>query len=323
MTHTLTKEEVSDSLELFEFAPGRSAPISVLRTLLPDVETTLFFGMVYKLSPEKLGKLLRKFFKTTVVKALLKGAHSVDLQGYVIDLCERDYLIQQSIGDITQIDWEVPAGYQPPDTEVLGQLWEAAAVDVADSIATVAAKISSVIDALPSKYGTMVFTHMRKLNAQRGTIGQYAPHIHHQQQAKNLVIFDVSGSVSSTTVQEIVGEVVGMAYKANASLAIVSNNAFYWDAGAFTVNSVLAAAEYGGTRYEKLLPLLHQHWGTVITVADYDSSWSALELIRDEAVGSIEEIIDISLVGRPTFLAETLGSIAKSIRPVLIGKQRY
>ena len=113
--------------------------------------------------------------------------------------------------------------------------------------------------------------------------------------------------------------VICAAYKANATLAIVSNNTYYWSPGEFTVGSVLSTAEFGGTRYETLIPLLQQDWEKVITIADYDSSPHAKSLILETSSGHIGEVLDMSLVDRPTYLAECVGQLAQSVRPFLIG----
>ena len=38
---------------------------------------------------------------------------------------------------------------------------------------------------------------------------------------------------------------------------------------------------------------------------------------------TIEEIIDISLVDRPTFLSESIGHMAKKITPMIVGSGSY
>ena len=38
---------------------------------------------------------------------------------------------------------------------------------------------------------------------------------------------------------------------------------------------------------------------------------------------TIEEIIDISLVNRPTFLSESIGHMAKKITPMIVGSGSY
>jgi hypothetical protein len=56
----------------------------------------------------------------------------------------------------------------------------------------------------------------------------------------------------------------------------------------------------------------------VVTIADYDSSWSAREEIKKECTGKIELLLDISLVSRPTFLSEVVGQLATEVRPLLV-----
>ena len=72
-----------------------------------------------------------------------------------------------------------------------------------------------------------------------------------------------------------------------------------------------------------LAPILDQDWDTVITIADYDSAMSSLEYLRDNCKGRIREVLDISLVNRPTFLAECVGLLANKVTPILIGNSRY
>ena len=138
----------------------------------------------------------------------------------------------------------------------------------------------------------------------------------------HIAILDVSGSMTEETICTIAADVVGLAWKADAHLAVVSNTMTVWEPGGYDVKAILRAAEFRGTHYEQLAPLFNQNWGTVITVADYDSSWSAKEALRG-CSSTIEEIIDISLVDRPTFLSESLGHMAKKITPMFVGSGRY
>jgi len=287
----------------------------VLTMLLPDVETALFFAKAYNLGYTKVTQLVRLLFQTDLISALTgeAGSHSQELQDYVIGIVpdvEKGALQYGVFTDTTTTH----------DTELLAQLWQAAEVEIAQSIADVANKLGGVLDRLPSKYGTMTFQHLRKLNAQRNSIGTYGPQIQHQRIAPRLVVLDVSGSMSEQTVRRIVDEVVGLAYQANASLAIVSEHAFLWAPGEYTTAAVLSAAEYGGTRYETLAPIFDEDWETVITIADYDSAWTAQDYIATHAKGRVHQVLDISLVDRPTFLAECIGRIADEVKPLLVGK---
>lgn len=314
----LTQNELKDSLTLFEFAPGKRASIKVLADLLPDIETVLFFGQVYHLTEAKLRELVLTLFKTPFFTALLDSAeqHSSSLQDYVLPLLTATEAEQyRNHLSVTP----PPEGHVVPNSGLLVAAWEAQLTEVAESIETVANKVAGVLDLLPSKYGTMTMQHLRQLNTQRGSIGKYAAQITHQRNIDRLVILDVSGSMSSHTVRAIVGDVVALAYKANATLAVVSNRTYYWSPGEYSVASVLSVAEFGGTRYETLIPLLQQDWEKVITIADYDSSGSAKENILNTCSGHIGEVLDMSLVNRPTFLAECVGQLAQSVRPFLIG----
>jgi hypothetical protein len=178
--------------------------------------------------------------------------------------------------------------------------------------------MSFVLDALPSKEGAMIFSHMAKLNRQRPTIGTYEAKVNHKPVPPVLVIMDVSGSMGEETVAAIAADVVALGWKSNASLAIVSDGCFYWEPGTFAVADVLARAEYSGTHYETLAPLFNQDWGTVITIADYDSSYSAGDVIRN-CSGRVGRVLDLSLVDRPTFLAEIVGQLADEVVPLLVG----
>lgn len=315
----LTSDEVSRSLTLHEVRPGMKVSVTTLRQLLPDVEIALFFGKAYRLDYAQLSRLLRVVLPgIDVIDALLgeSHVHSIELQDYVIGVVPDHIVAEHGAGSY---DDTVPA----PDTELLAQLFEQATTAVARSIQEVADKLGQVLGTMSSKYGSMTFQHMHKLNVQRNSIGTYDPTIVHQRTPPRLVVLDVSGSMTQTTVERIVSEVVGLAYAINASLAIVSNNAFLWEAGTFDVDTVLDHAEYGGTHYEQLTPVFHSDWDTVVTIADYDSAWTAREFLVRNARGRVGTVLDISLVNKPTFLAECVGQIATEVKPLLIGSSNY
>ena len=165
----------------------------------------------------------------------------------------------------------------------------------------------------------MLFASMAKINRLRPTVGVYGAHIRHAPVPEVLVVLDVSGSMTEETIEAIIGDVVAMSYNANASLAVVSNSAFLWAPGGYSVKAVLAKAEYGGTHYEQLKPLFDQSWGTVITIADYDSSPSAMKTLAN-CKGHIGQVLDISLVSRTTFLAECVGQLADEVRPLMLAQ---
>src|SRR5690606_18658388 len=87
-TMTLSAREVQDSLELFEIKPGTKVRVEILRDLLPDPSTALFFGKAYKLDYRQLSDLLYRLFKTTIIQTLLGEGdkHSTSLQDYIIDI---------------------------------------------------------------------------------------------------------------------------------------------------------------------------------------------------------------------------------------------
>jgi hypothetical protein len=307
---TMTTSSLSERLEIIEVKPGLRFGKGTLMDLLPDVETALFFGKVYELDAAQLGVLLTTVLQSDVVSALLSegGMHSHDLQDYVVDLTTQIPAVDK--GDVS-------FGQRIPQGEILPQLWEMAEVEVAASIKAVAEKLATTVDHMPGKQGQMMFQSMRVMNAKRPVLGDYKARIHHAPQKENLVILDVSGSMTSGTVQRIIDDVVGLSYMANAHLAIVSNTTTHWDPGSYGSDDVLARAEFGGTFYETLEPLFDRDWGVVVTIADYDSSYSAQGVIA-RCTGHIDQVLDISLVNRPTFLAEVVGQLADDVRPLLI-----
>lgn len=309
---TLTSSELTRELTLFEFAPGKKAAWGTLRRMIPDTESALFFGRAYGMKYDALSTLVHTLFDTTVLRLLGNGNHSVALQEYCESVIPPLALEKADPNYVEAV----------PHAEFLPELWEAFSITVAKSISEVADKLGNVLDSLPSKEGQMTFQSLRKMNRQRPTIGAVNTVIRHRSVPNALVIFDVSGSMTEQTVTGLIDEVVALAWKANASLAIVSNSCFVWGPGTYNTKDVLKKAEYGGTQYEKLAPLFEQDWGTVITIADYDSSWGAKEAIALKP-GRIGKVLDLSLVNRPTFLAECVGQLADEVEPMLVATSRY
>ncbi|USH45462.1 ssDNA binding protein [Microbacterium phage DoTi] len=311
---TTTSSEVRKALTPFEYN-GRRASWAALKRHLPDIETALFFAKATKMPWEKTNELLEGLFKSTVLEALRDGQHSTTLQDYLVEVAPPEVVKQVRAADYVP---NVPHG------EILPAMWDAMELQVAASIAEVVDKLSGVLDSLPGTQGQMGFAHLMQLNKRRPTIGDYRARISHQHGGKNLVVLDVSGSMSEQTVRTIAGDCVALAYKANAAFAIVSDTAKYWDPGTFGVDDVLQAAEYGGTHYETLAPLFDRtSWDVVVSIADYDSSSSAKRWVRENSSGTIEKLLDLSLVNKPTFLAEVLGQLAKSVEPLLVGNSEY
>ena len=299
----------SNDMTLFEVKPDIYLSAGTLRRHLPTVELALFFAKVYQLDYTKLSQLLRMLFNTPVVQALTEGSHSVELQDYLVETVPTEIL-----AEMQQFTSE-----PMPSSEVLVQLWKSLEVEVAKSIQEVANKLAGTLHLLPSKEGDMLFASMAKINRLRPTVGVYGAHIRHAPVPEVLVVLDVSGSMTEETIEAIIGDVVAMSYNANASLAVVSNSAFLWAPGGYSVKDVLAKAEYGGTHYEQLRPLFDQSWGTVITIADYDSSPSAMKILAN-CKGHIGQVLDISLVSRTTFLAECVGQLADEVRPLMLAQ---
>ena len=308
-TSQMTTSSPAEQLEIFEPKPGLRFTVPILKMLLPDIETALFFGKVYDLTAGQLGDLLGRVFNTPLIKALTKGVHSTDLQDYLL---EPGWLpASVSKGSVT-FSPTVPQG------EVLPELWKSLEVEVAQSIKDVASKLESVIGLMPGKKGSMVFKSMMTMNRRRPTLGDYKATIHHAPVKENLVIMDVSGSMTQETVRQIVDDVVALSYEANAHMAVVSNTTTHWDPGSFTSDDVLRASEFGGTHYETLVPLLDSRdWGVVVGIADYDSSRAAADAVRRRVSKRIEQVLDVSLVNRPTYLGEVLGEVANEVRPIL------
>jgi hypothetical protein len=305
---TRTSDDVRSALTPFEFN-GKRASWAALARHLPDIETALFFGKAVNMPWKKLNELIQGLFKSDVLAALTEGGHSTSLQDYIVSIAPEDVQKIVARADFKQ---------EQPHAEILPHMWDLVQIGVAKSIAEVAGKLSSVLDSLPGNTGEMTFATLMQMNRRRPTIGDYKARITHPHLGKNLVVFDVSGSVNESTVTRIAGDVVALAMKANAGLCLVSDTAKYWDPGTYSVADVLREAEYNGTHYEKLAPLFNQDWDAVIAVADYDSSSSAGRWVREHSTGSIAKLIDISLVGKPTYLSEVLGQLAHEIEPMLI-----
>jgi len=304
--------ETLSSSDLIEIKPGLKFSRAALTQILPTPEMALFFGKVYKLDEVQLGSLLHTLFKSTVTDALFAGAaeHSMELQDYVIDDLGYGYAFE--LGEVT-FSPDVPHG------EILPELWKSLEVEVARSITDVAAKLKDVIGHMPGKEGEMLFKTMATMNAKRPTLGDHKAYIHHASKPSNLVILDVSGSMNRDTVRAIVEDAVAMSYMADAHFATVSYTATTWGPGEYDAASILKVAEYGGTHYEELAPLLNQDWGVVVTIADYDSSPAAARAIA-KCTGRIQQVLDISLVSRPTYLSEVLGQLADEVKPLLVAK---
>lgn len=309
-----TTSSVASDLEIIEVKRGLQFPKKLLKQMLPDAETILFFGKVYDLDYVQLSSLMHSLLKSDLARELFRGDHSTDLQGYVVDITAS--VPEVDAGDVS-FNPDVPKG------EILPEVWKSLEVTVAQSIKDVATKLGDTVGMLPGKQGHMLFKSMLTMNRQRPTLGDYRAGIGHARQQDNLLILDVSGSMSEETVRAIVDDVVALAYTANAHLAIVSNTTTHWDPGNYDSNSVLSKAEFGGTHYETLADLLQRDWGVVITVADYDSSVSAAHHIAANCRGTIGKVIDMSLVNRPTYLAECVGQLAKEVQPVLVAQSRY
>jgi hypothetical protein len=300
-----------NELELVEVKPGIKFSLATLRQYLPTLELVLFFAKMYELDVYQTSRLVHRLLKTDLTTALLaEGAeHSIELQDFLVEI-GYEKLIRD--GDITVKDLTVKG-------ELLPEIWKNLEVVVAKSIRELTDKLGALVGTLPGKKGEMMFETLRVLNSKRPVLGDYRARVKHFGGAPNLVVLDVSGSMTERTIQAIIEDVVALSYMADAHLAIVSDTATHWEPGGFDVEAVLAAAEYCGTRYETLAALFERNWGHVITIADYDSSLSAKDAIAG-CKGRIDKVVDISLVNRPTFLAECLGQLADEVQSVLVAE---
>lgn len=314
------------SFELVEVKPGVKFSLAVLQDLLPDTETALFFGKVYELNEPQLRQLLRLVLHVDLAEALFgeEHQHSTDLQDYLVGYEDEQGIWHDGIVDPSTFAEGQALSFAPtvPHGEILPEVWALLEVEVAQSIKDVAARLESVVSMLPGKQGKMVFQTMAKMNARRPVIGDYRASIQHERHQQNLLVLDVSGSMSEGTVRRIIDDVVALSYAADAAMAVVSNTTTFWEPGNYGVDDVLAACEFAGTRYETLKPLFTRDWGVVITIADYDSSMGAKTALA-RCTGRIEQVLDLSLVNRPTFLAECVGQLAKEVKPLLIGSSGH
>ena len=308
-TPTMPSTSISDSVTLYEIGPNKFVSMAALKEWLPTIELALWFAKLMKFDYHKLSDLLYRLFNTDVMRALMAGDHSTQLQSYIVDTVPTDVLKQAK-------PEYVPT---PDEGEVLAALMKDAVVEVAKSIQEVADKLTETIGRLPGKQGRMMFQSLAAMNSRRPTIGDYRAVIRHDPVPDSLVIFDVSGSVRASTVRAIVNDVVGMSWNTNSHLAIVSDSCFYWEPGTYSVDDVLAKAQYGGTRYETLAPLFKRDWDSVVCIADYDSSSSAKRVLAN-CKGRINTVFDISLVAQPTYLSECVAQLAQNLRPLLISR---
>lgn len=288
---------------------------AALKEALPDVESALWFAKALDFTPAERSSLLRVLFGTSdVIQALTNegGEHSTELQ---------DYLLEEGFGSQLELG-EVAFNPTVPHAEILPEVWASLQLTIADSIREVVDTLGGTIGRMPGKEGRMLMQSLMTVNAKRPTLGDYKARVHHESQVPNLWILDVSGSMTEETVRLLVDEVVAGAYMANAHLAVVSDHATMWEPGAYDSEVVLKAAEFAGTHYEELAPLFDQDWGVVVTIADYDSSRAALPAFA-KARGRVHEVFDISLVDRPTFLSEVVGTVASKVTPILIARDNY
>lgn len=315
---TVPKLLLDSSTEVTRFTNGVAFPTRFLKDVLPDVETTLFFAKVYELDAQDVSRLLQICVPSLVVEALTNeaGFHSMSLQDYLVD-CWQDDDGTWVYEDLQFLE-RLGGVKAPVDAEILPEVWKNLELIIADSIKEVASTISGTVEHMPGRTGEMIFQTLAKVNARRPTLGDYRAGFKHNQVKRVLIVFDVSGSVSAGTVSTIVDDVVGLAYEANAALVLVSNSAIYYPPGGFSTDQVLTDAEYGGTHYEQLVPLFtDQDWDVVVTVADYDSSPSAMAALS-RCNSKIGQLFDVSLVSRSTYLAECLADMATEVRPLLI-----
>lgn len=297
-------------MEIYKINEHAQWNVTDLKLMLTDVQDALFFAKLYKLSAQQLADLLWTLFETNITQALFKGIHSTTLQDYVVELgfeFEFEERCELDTSDAYDADQQV----------ILSELLDSLKIEIASSIEEVHNKLEKVMYKLPGRSANMIFQSLRKFNASRPTIGVFQTTIQHNPDPRVLIILDDSGSVTAQTVEAVANDVVQLGYHIGATLALVSNTTRVWKPGTYTVDGIIQATQAGGTHYETLLNLLHEDWDTVITIADYDSSLSAKHAIS-AAQGSVGQVLDISLVDKPTFLSECVGQHAQEVKSLLM-----
>ena len=244
-----------------------------------------------------------------VAKILEGCTFSTELQGYM----------EQDLG-FYELSSGTPSSAPPEKVSdtLLTMQWDLMELEIAHSIQKVGNKLHATLGSMPGREMAMFFEHTATMNRRRPTLGDYRATFKYTEKAPNLVILDVSGSIGEKAVKAVAEEVVSLGYKADAHLALVSTSTLHWEPGTYSVRSILESAEYGGTQYESLAPLFHNRdWETVVTMADYDGYSNARDRLS-ELPGSIEKLVDISLVRKPTHLAMCLESRAKECEAMSI-----
>lgn len=291
-------------------------PVDVLRKTLKDPVWAVRFGALQQLDAYEMGGLLRMLFPgVTVIQALTMegGEHSATLQSYAVALGYDTLVFDAVVGN------HGPDPEPERDDLVLAELAKEFEVVVAKDLDQLNFTLANTMMHMPGKQGRMEIKAQRKVDRRnRKKVGFMQARITHPRHAENAVFVDDSGSVGEKTLTAVAHAVKAMAVKANAHLVLVSNTVRHFKPGEYTVASILANAEYMGTHYETLVPLMNRHWGKVITIADFDSSWGAKEALST-CTGSIDTLLDISYVDRPTFLAECLDHLARESRPLMVG----
>jgi len=297
-------------IDLVDVKAGVVFPLSTLKKILDTNRRLATFAAHFQLDQYELGSLLRLVRPgVTMVQFLSDSAafHSMELQTYIVGLgFEHDIRAG-----------EIDAPDEVGDDELLVELFEQFRVKVATQIDDFAVEMDAALKSAKPKKAKKVLRRMRKLHKTVTKIGLEELVIERYGQEPVLVILDVSASMGEPLIEAIVEPVVAMAVEADAYLAIVSNTTTWWRPGEFSVASVLAAAEFQGTKYETLKVLLDKDWSTVVTVADYDSSMGAKHAIAD-CTGKIGQVLDISVVECPTFLSECVGQLAGEVRPLMV-----
>ena len=113
----------SSEFDLFDLGNNKKISVAALKRLLPDIETALFFGKVYKLDAYQLGQLLKLTHNSSVLDALFEGGHSTELQSYLVDV----------VPDHIDVEPYIGTPEAPKDSEVLAQLFATLAMDSATS----------------------------------------------------------------------------------------------------------------------------------------------------------------------------------------------
>lgn len=292
--------------------------LTALEDILTSLEVTLFFAKALELSVNDRSRLIRAIHKTDLIDELLNGEHSIDLQDYGID--DPDNWVPTD-------EWvdALPVESMVPDSEFLLSIFDDIKVVIASTFVEFTTMLAEVMDAIPSDQAQLMLEDAAKLNYKTNTFGTTQVSVAPIMSLPNALILDDSGSVTRQTFEALVSEYVAVANTHQMHVILVSNTARHFAPEEVSVANLMSVAQFGGTHYEELIRndiLGNMEWGTVITIADYDSSPAAAQVLQN-ARGRIGLLLDLSLVNRRTYLSEVIGHLADDFKQVLVGAHGY